>query len=475
MSLDETNRMAQLFEQFKKDLKNNCGNLYYDENDLVDIFDYAGDVADEHIRLEALLLGYKLFPDSADLLKRRAVYLMDTNDQSFGQFLVTNDHMAGSDFLWDIMRCRAFADDKTIVSRLEELITTHRIEEDEEIIQFVKIVHQFGKEDWLLANFDRIADRCAYPDTLKYEIARSAETTDQIEIAIKFMEDLTDLEPFNNDYWCLLADLQVSGKRFAEAATSLEYARAIRPDDPQIYTLEGYIDLQLNKPQEAIKRMERAMELGGDPMQSLPYMMQACAMTGDVAKLRESAQKLFDIDCSNAEAFYQLLATDEHSADNILPRYHASPDSHDEESTIRIVGRLCQEGHAEVALKYLNWYAERYPVSQMTKLAILEMTYLKGEYAEAYQYLDTNFDSLVLTDGELPYVGLIASTLIRVRRFDYARQFVDLWISNLRQTATSNYAITLMVRGLEDSLSEMHALLEANRPLTQDEIERITI
>ncbi|MDE7393776.1 MAG: hypothetical protein K2M80_04815, partial [Muribaculaceae bacterium] len=79
MSFD-SNPSHQLYNQFINEIKKSSPSIYYDEDDLIDIFDTAGDLCDTPTQLEVLLLGYKLFPESEDLLKRRAAFILDTNE-----------------------------------------------------------------------------------------------------------------------------------------------------------------------------------------------------------------------------------------------------------------------------------------------------------------------------------------------------------------------------------------------------------
>ena len=69
-----SDQLETLYNKFRKELAENDLSIYYDEGDLADIFDYAGDVHDDYIRLEGLMLGNRLFADSEILLERRATW-----------------------------------------------------------------------------------------------------------------------------------------------------------------------------------------------------------------------------------------------------------------------------------------------------------------------------------------------------------------------------------------------------------------
>lgn len=475
MAGEEANRMSELYFGFKKELKSHPRSLYYDEDDLIDIFDYAGDVHDDHIRLEALMLGFKLFPESTDLIKRRAIFLSDINDLSFGQFIVTYNNVMPEDFMWEILRCRAFATASDIQSRLVSLLDKFRLEEDEEIIQFVNLVHQFGQEQWMLDNLDWISERCSYPSNLKYEIARSAESPEQMKNGIELLNNLTEEDPFNTDYWGLLADIQSATEQYEEALNSLEYAKALNPEDADLYSLQGYVELQLDRPEKAVKSLEKAVTLNPESSTIERNLIQAYKLTGESEKMKPLVKRAFERDISDSALFTEMLVLFPDEFEATLEAFHASPSDHDEVSTMQRIGELCSVDHADTAFKYLEWYRSRYEISIGVKFAMLELIYMNGDYEAAYKFLDSNFGELTLKQTEFPYIGLIASVLIKSKHVSEAYMFIDLWIGKLKQVEKTTYISTILTNGLIDSLSRMKDILESNVPLDSPVIDQITV
>lgn len=477
MAIGDFDRLEDLYENFKKMLKKHPDSLYLDEDDLLDIFDYAGDVNDDHVRLEALMLGYKLFPDSFDLLKRRAIFMADCNETSFGQLLTYNDSVAPDDFMWEILHCRAFGRASDIVDRLESLLKKFTLEEDEEIIQFVNIVHQFGQEKWLVDNLDRIKQRCAYPTTLMYELARTAESPEQMQIGVKLLEQLTEEDAFNPDYWGLLADVQTALGNYDEALVSLDYAKALTPENADLFALQGYIELHGNKPEKAVKSLQKAYNLSDNPsLPTIKNLIEAYHQSDQYDKILPYAKELFEANVTDSEAFMDVLSLSTDDADITLERFHSAPSEHDETATMQRIAELCASGRSKTALKYLQWYGKRYELSQSAKLAMVELLYSQQDYQSALKYLDDNFSGLNLTPTELPYVGLIVSTMLKTYQFQAAKQFAILWIENLNGLETGNYLISLVKKGLIDSLKRIiSALSKGNGTLTDSEIEELSV
>lgn len=474
MSQEEINRLNELYNKFVNDLKNHEPNLYYDEDDLIDIFDYAGDVHNEYIRLEALLLGHKLFPNSFDLLKRRAIYLADIDDNSFGEFIKANNSIAETDIMWEILRIRAFGNTEDIAEQLTQLLTDFTLEDDEEIIQFVNIVHQFGQEQWMIDNLDFIKSRCRYPDTLTYEFARTAETPQQMETGVKLLEQLTEIDPFNIDYWGLLADNQAALEKYDESLASLEYAKAINPDNADIYNLEGYIRLQLNQPHKAIDALEKYLSFDKIDNAAIKNLVQAYKLASQTDKMKTTVKNLFELDPSDSSIFMDMMVMFPDEVEATLEKFHNAPSEHDEQSTMMRISELSTI-NTSLALRYISWYSSRYPITQTTHLAVLELLYLSGKHSESLTYLDKNFNEFNPTYTEYPYIGLIASILIRNHRFEDAEMFIDLWLKNLSESEAPNYVVQLLKNGVIETLRRMKDALADKRDLSTSEIEAITL
>ncbi len=90
---EETNPRDELCRRFRSDLAQPESQRFYSEDDLIDIFDYAGDIADDYLRMEALLLGSRLYPDSLELRERRAIFYLYLDQNAFKSFLDDNPKM----------------------------------------------------------------------------------------------------------------------------------------------------------------------------------------------------------------------------------------------------------------------------------------------------------------------------------------------------------------------------------------------
>ena len=67
--------MRELYERFLKGVRDNMNSEFYEEDELLDIYDYAQDEGDEMVQLYVLLAGARLYPDSDFLDERKAFFL----------------------------------------------------------------------------------------------------------------------------------------------------------------------------------------------------------------------------------------------------------------------------------------------------------------------------------------------------------------------------------------------------------------
>lgn len=66
--------MRELYERFLNGVRDNNNSEFYEEDELLDIYDYAQDEGDEMVQLYVLLAGARLYPDSDFLDERKAFF-----------------------------------------------------------------------------------------------------------------------------------------------------------------------------------------------------------------------------------------------------------------------------------------------------------------------------------------------------------------------------------------------------------------
>lgn len=217
-------------DKFREELRKPFRERYFPEDELVYVFDAAGDVDDDYLRNEALLLGAKLYPDSVKLLERRAVFYLDSDIGQFRAFM--DDNSGVSSTLLDILKLNLLegVSIEDAERTATELLENINFSEDEEVIQFIGAAHALGLHQWLINHFDDFKIKAAFQETVLYEYGYLASEAEELsELAVKALEELTELEPYAAEYWNLLSLSYLREGRTEDALSAVEYALAIEP------------------------------------------------------------------------------------------------------------------------------------------------------------------------------------------------------------------------------------------------------
>ena len=227
----EEDSREELVQRFREDLRRPLSERYYSEEELLSIFDVAGDQYDDYVRMEALLLGARLYPESSELQARRAIFYRDYDAPTLQSYL--RDNRTDTTALLEIMRLsQSGLSGDEAREAADKFLSTHSLGEDEEVIQFVQMVHALDIDDWLIENLARVKEKVSYLPSLLYEIAiLSDESPAFSNAAVKVLEELTEIEPYSAEYWVLLSMVYSREGRYEDALTAIDYALAIDPDN----------------------------------------------------------------------------------------------------------------------------------------------------------------------------------------------------------------------------------------------------
>lgn len=259
--MDESNDRRDLYEEFESEVvKRGNTEAFFDENDLVEIFDYASDYDNYIVKMEVLLYGAIHYPKSEALATRRAWLYY-----SFGDVETTselNKRVSSAGVLNKLLDLRArnanleLGNDE-VIKVLEEILDETEDFDDEGIIQFTDYAIELHLEDWLLKNKDRIQSKCSYPQTFLYEFADHSEENNDLPTAGRLFEELTMLEPFNLDFWLRLATVQINSDDYESSLSSAEYALAIDPDSMMGLRIKGASLYRLERDPETVVAIYR--------------------------------------------------------------------------------------------------------------------------------------------------------------------------------------------------------------------------
>ena len=477
MSEDIEDKMQQIYEQFRSDLASGTADLYYDEMELLDVFDYAGDVHDDYIRTETLLLAARLFPNSDEFAKRRAIFLSSINDTALTSFI--SDRIVDlSDPIWAILQCRAINPRDEHACTMLHNIAELGFDTDESIIQYVSLVKYLNQEQWLIDNLDFVRKQCEYENTLLFEIARLANTNPQCNAAIKLLEELTMSEPFNINYWGVLAELQANTGRYSDALSSIDYMKAITPNDAETLAMEGYVKLRMEKPFEAAVSFEAALTIDPKMYVAKRNLLQAYKSTGNTTKYMALLPEVYEATPMDTAVVVEYISAYPDRIEQVMPRYYADNDP-DEMQICQIAGEMCNSGYKEAAMRLMTWFRDNYSLTQFGSFNLIEVLYLNHEYKEAYSYFQefAITDEIAVKPHDLPIIGILASILVHIGQYSNAYEFCQIWLKHLTDPTMNERCNKLVLRGLIKTLNDISEITYPERTSspTAEEIANATL
>ncbi len=320
-----------LYDRFKNDVSKSSSSVFYDEEDLIEIFDYAGDVDDDFVRVEVLLCGARLYPESEALAVRRGYfYYSISNDEGVGA-VVNSPHVPS--VLWDILSLRVKNPDVDEArERLTEIVENTDEFDDESVIQLVDVASALGVYDWLKENKDLIQLKCSYPQTLLYEISVVAEIYSDFEFAASIIEQLTMIEPFNVLYWEMLAQEYLSYNNYDGALNAVDYALAIEPSSIRSLLMKAQILYDTGKNvDEAERLLCKVKTIDVDNSIAIQALAVIYINSG---KEQEAMNMLLDYNCVHPEdktTIDYLLALGCYSTDLLLQNFYNTEPEHSED------------------------------------------------------------------------------------------------------------------------------------------------
>lgn len=268
---------------------------YYEEDELLDIFDYASDMADDAVRMEVLLLAQRLYPASSDMAERKAMLYWNLgNDAAAGKVM---NSIPGKHFLARLTRLRIDKGKSGLsendLSRLIKGVKTGSLP-DEEVIQLIEAAEDSQQQKWLMDNYDRLKTLAEYPETLMYDLVDPMVDwlgNESAEFVGRLLDDLTMASPYDIGYWEFAA--QTVMERFNDPERALgfvEYALAINPKSLKSLVLKAEALMAFKEPDKA-----EALKVAREAYLEHPDSTDACMIYAQALQLNECSNEAVEV------------------------------------------------------------------------------------------------------------------------------------------------------------------------------------
>ncbi|MDE6491323.1 MAG: hypothetical protein K2L49_09225 [Muribaculaceae bacterium] len=469
MMEEPADERRQLYDRFRSELAENPHDIFFDEKELVEIYDQAGDLDDERVKLEVLMHGFRLYPDSEDLAVRRAYMYYNYHLDDGARDMWKNRERNSP--LWDILQIR-MTPDGSGRERLEKMIGRTDKFDDEEMIQIVDCASAIGEYEWLKDNFGKLRERCSYMPTLLYEMQIVASLNNDAAEAVKMLEGLTEIEPFNAEFWTILAEEQLKAGRAEEALSSVEYAIAISPDDPRPIMCKARAMVALDRGYPAVISMlesikgEYADDSGFVQLLGVAYVNEN--RLDDAVALLSAYNKEYPAD--RAVIDYLLLLHYEHACDILDAYYSTSDASRDEKDWADWASGHHAQGHYAEAALIMECFDRNAGITRNRAL------YFSALYAARfYKVILQLFDYYMRPehrDRMIPEIGITAvMSMLRLDRRDEALETARRLVAGYGINGEWSVGGVLSSIGAVTVLTMLISTLESGREVSVDDLD----
>jgi tetratricopeptide (TPR) repeat protein len=262
--MDDYNEQHQeLLNRFSTALRKGGAEAWFDEDEIVSIFDYAGDIGNDYLRAEALMWGARYFPDSDLLRERKCIFYNDVLGESAVISFAQNNQDKHT-FVTDLLLTKASdINGEKALNFLNSLLQTDKRFEDEEIIQIVNFAFETNNKKWMYEHVDDMRKHTDFLPSLLFEVAASAYEQGDFDKAIPLLEELVGESPYSIDYWDMLSKAYFTVGREKEAYDALEMTLAIDPNFLPALQTKAYTLVEAGK----YKEIEQIQRLYPDDME----------------------------------------------------------------------------------------------------------------------------------------------------------------------------------------------------------------
>lgn len=401
----EQRRVKKLYQQFRRDLTKGEIPSDYDENDLIEIYDFASDNGDEYIQLSVLLSAARIYPESEELSQRRGYYFYDRVSLGQGALDMAAVHKTDSALwaiLWELVQMPQRQYDPE--EAFDAILNRYSDYDDETIIQLVGACCYTNLYGWLKKRKNDIQKRCLYPDTFLYELSEEAHIRGDNSYAVELLEELTRMVPFNASYWVLLSQCYFDLDDKVNALSAVDYALAIDAKSTSALTQKMIVLFNMKG------GVDEAIRIGADIIKDVT----------------------FDFDLLYQYVF-MLSSISEHKRDaaELMSEYiHRFPDNKD------LIDHLLEIGFEDLNRKALDQYF-RYDASES-----VWMEWAK-EYLElgSYEVCRDILMSYLTNSGSLPEWTALLEALYRLGDYRLICRLHDIYM-----VSDNNVLITMMDR-----------------------------
>lgn len=468
--------MKELYERFRKGVLDNDSSEFYDEDELLDIYDYAQDEGDEMTQLYVLLTGARLYPSSDFLDERKAFFLSAVNEDAARQMFQRRGRRDSA--LWQVLNLSLESyPDGDPEEGLARILASDLTLPCEGIIRIVDMLRDLFRLDLLAQNLNIIAEKAEDPDAFFYEAAEAFYSDNRFHaLARDIAEDLTTRGPFVADNWVLLAKTELALDHRDEALAAIDYALAIDPLSERARLMKALCLLPPDDPKTDrvdIKAIDSAIAILRDVLADNPRndlaakgLADAYARKGNKAAALEVLESIMKCDKAYAYMLADVMRLRPENPERFF-EYFDRAFSADERKWINLAQDLESAGYPLGAAQLLGWYNARHTLNNGME------PYLYALYrSRQFELLIEVFNNCCVPDKRQPGAELdlsttayllLAASYLMIREYESAERICSLLLAQPPAPETIDDHIRW--KGIQVSLSFIRKLAAEKSPV----------
>lgn len=446
MPQNDEQYMRDLYNRFRADVMENNNSEFYEEDELLDIYDYAQDEGDDMVLLYVLLAGARLYPDSKFLDERKAFFLSAINDQSARAMFGRKGRKDSA--LWGVLdlSLKNYPDGNPEDS-LTELLASGVQFNCEALIRLIDTLHELDRDDLIAENVHILEERTEFKELLYYEVAEALIHNDRyISVARDLAEELTKNEPFNPDNWVQLAKAEFGMEHFEEAVGAADYALAIDPSHMHAKLIKGLALAASDATRgEAIELLSEVLREEPDNSVAVKAIAEAYRADGKKGAALEVYRGYMVASEANSFVLLDVLKMHPDEPDPFLDLFSRQA-GNGERKWLEMAAQLANEHELLGALDMLDYYHAHYTLREGMEYYI-RINYEASRYERVIELFDWCLEQSHAPDG---------------LRYGFS-PFCYLLVA----------AANLMTGSYRDAIEISEALIKQNPPITDlDDIMR---
>lgn len=390
--------MRELYERFLSDVMNNNNSEFYEEDELLDIYDYAQDEGDDMVQLYVLLAGARLYPESKFLDERKAFFLSAVNDQSARAMFRRKGRKDSA--LWGVLdlALKNYPEGNP-EDDLTELLASGVKFSCEAIIRLIDTLHDLDRDDLIAENVHIMEERTEFRTLLYYEAVETLINNERyLPVARDLAEELTRMEPFNTDNWVQLSRAEFGLEHYDESATAADYALALDPSGLHAQLMKGLALVACDGTrEEGIAILSNVLKNEPGNSVAVKALAEAYRQDGKTAAALEVYRAFMVTDDVNSYVLLDILKMHPDDATPYLELF-ARQNGTSERKWLEMSAQLSNEHELTGALQMLDFYHNNYTLREGMEY-YLRLTYEAGRYERMLELFDWCMEQAQDADG----------------------------------------------------------------------------